>query len=201
MYHFETLDYKTNKTIIIEDTDLKNVLNIILKHDNQKFTNNEDSFVIFEDSVGNKLLEIQEKYLKVALGISKIRKSVKLEKIVDNFNKLNFKNVANITFKNLIHDGIVTIWENDSSSDSINNESDDEYLNETDISSESEYSIVESKSNSKSKNVKELENVKKLELENKKLKEQIKILKSFVDTYRQMSLKINKEAESIIKTI
>jgi hypothetical protein len=79
MYHFETLDYKTNKTIIIEDTDLKNVLNIILKHDNQKFTNNEDSFVIFEDSVGNKLLEIQEKYLKVALGISKIRKSVKLE--------------------------------------------------------------------------------------------------------------------------
>ena len=40
MYHFETLDYKTNKHIIIEDEDLKNVLNIILKHDNKKFSDN-----------------------------------------------------------------------------------------------------------------------------------------------------------------
>ena len=111
MYHFETLDYKTNQPIIIEDEDLKNVLNIILKHDNKKFSDNENSNVIFEDCVGNKLLEISEKYLKVALGITKLRKSIKLDKIIDDFNKLNLKNVATITFQNLIHEGVITIWE------------------------------------------------------------------------------------------
>jgi len=222
MYHFETLDYKTNQPIIIEDEDLKNVLNIILKHDNKKFSDNEDSNVIFEDCVGNKLLEISEKYLKVALGITKLRKSNKLDKIIADFNKLNFKIVASITFKNLIHDGVITIWEH-SSSDSIYNESDDEYLDNDEISScESEYSIEQSL---KIKNVEtsrkkpkivpisaikagtrqsiktSSKTTKDLEAENKKLREQIEILKGFVDTYRQMSLKMNKAAENVIKTI
>lgn len=222
MYHFETLDYKTNQPIIIEDEDLKNVLNIILKHDNKKFSDNENSNVIFEDCVGNKLLEISEKYLKVALGITKLRKSIKLDKIIDDFNKLNLKNVATITFQNLIHDGVITIWEH-SSSDSIYNESDDEYLDNDEISScESEYSIEQSM---KIKDVKiskkhpntttkastrqstrqstkpSTKTMKELEAENKKLRGQIEILKGFVDTYRQMSLKMNKEAENVIKTI
>jgi hypothetical protein len=230
MYHFETLDYKTNKHIIIEDEDLKNVLNIILKHDNKKFSDNENSNVIFEDCVGNKLLEISEKYLKVALGITKLRKSIKLDKIIEDFNKLNFKNVATITFQNLIHDGVITIWEH-SSSDSIYNESDDEYLDNDVMSScESEYSVEQSM---KMKNIEiskkqpkttskpstrqstkpstnpstkpltkiSTKTMKELEAENKKLREQIDILKGFVETYRQMSLKMNKEAENVIKTV
>ena len=229
MYHFETLDYKTNKHIIIEDEDLKSVLNIILKHDNKKFSDNENSNVIFEDCVGNKLLEISEKYLKVALGITKLRKSIKLDKIIEDFNKLNFKNVATITFQNLIHDGVITIWEH-SSSDSIYNESDDEYLDNDVMSScESEYSVEPMKMknieilkkqpkttskpstrqstktstnlSTKTPTKTPTKTILELEAENKKLREQIDILKGFVETYRQMSLKMNKEAENVIKTV
>lgn len=91
MYHFETFDYKTNKQILIEDEDLKVILGMILNHENGKHSNTEDSNVIFEDAISTKLLVITEKYLKIALGITKARKSIKLDTILDQFNKLDLK--------------------------------------------------------------------------------------------------------------
>lgn len=221
MYHFETLDYKTNKQILIEDEDLKVILGMILNHENGKHSNTEDSNVIFEDAISTKLLVITEKYLKIALGITKARKSIKLDTILDQFNKLDLKKVSSITFENKAHNGVMTIWEDDSCSDLISNESEDEYLNQLDndnaswsaSDSEDEEKLDTQLLRKKAANEKEAKNKKNTELtlekdpikalknENKRLKDQIVILKSFVDTYRRMSLKINKEVENVIKII
>jgi hypothetical protein len=220
MYHFETFDYKTNKQILIEDEDLKVILGMILNHENGKHSNTEDSNVIFEDAISTKLLVITEKYLKIALGITKTRKSIKLDTILDQFNKLDLKKVSSITFENKAHNGVMTIWEDDSCSDSISNESEDEYLNQLDNDNASwtagddtdEEKLDEQLLKKKAANEKEAKNkkiskpvekdpIKVLKDENKRLKDQIVILKSFVDTYRRMSLKINKEVENVIKII
>jgi hypothetical protein len=189
MYHFETSDSKTKKVIIFEDTDFKTILKTILNHNNGKSNNDEDSDVIIEDSVGNILQIVSEKYLKHILGIQYVRKTAKLEKSKDIFNKLIIKNIATVTFKNKCHDGIVTIWENDYES-VPNTDSDDELedaLLEVDAS-ESDLESVHMQTNS---NI--LAENKKLKEENEKLKEQITILKSFVSKYRDLAVQINSD--------
>ncbi len=185
MYHFETIDPKTKKAVTFEDEDFKTILKTVLQHENGKFKNDYESDVVIEDSVGNIL--------------QTVRKSVKLEKAIDTFKKLKMNEVANITFKNKCHEGVVTIWEDDNDSDELS-ESDDDLERELEEAvfegeeSESDVESVHMKTNIESEN-------KKLKEENAKLKEQIQILKSFVTKYRDMSLKINDDAKKAINTI
>jgi hypothetical protein len=197
MYHFETSDLKTKKPITFEDTDFKTILKTVLNHNNGKFNDNEESDVIIEDSVGNILQTVSEKYLKDILGIHSVRKTAKLEKSKDTFNKLIIKDIATVTFKNKCHDGIITIWENDY--DSVpDTDSDDELedalLAEDDIESDLESVHMQTNTNI-------LEENKKLQKENKKLKEQITILKSFVSKYRDLAIEINSDTNQFSKLI
>jgi len=199
MYHFETIDPKTKKTVTFEDEDFKTILKTVLQHENGKFKNDDESDVIIEDSVGNIIQTVSEKNLKHILGLQTVRKSVKLEKAIDTFKKLKMNEVANITFKNKCHEGVVTIWEDDNDSEKLS-ESDDDLERELEEAvlegEESEYDdeSVHMKTNIESEN-------KKLKDENAKLKEQIQILKSFVTKYRDMALKINDDAKKAINTI
>ena len=196
MYHFETTDPKTKKVLIFEDKDFKTILKTVLQHENDKFKNDDESDVVIEDSVGNILQTVSEKYLKHILGIQSIRKTAKLEKSTETFNNLKMNEVATVSFKNKCHSGIITIWEKDDE-ESIQNSDDD-------LDNELEQAILEgteSESDIESVHMKVsneilLEN-KKLTEENIRLKEQIKILKSFVTKYRDLSLKINDEVKVI----
>jgi hypothetical protein len=196
MYHFETIDPKTKKVLIFEDKDFKTILKTVILHENNKFKNDDDSDVVIEDSVGNILQTVTEKNLKHILGIQSIRKTAKLEKSIETFNNLKMNEVATISFKNKCHSGIITIWEKDDE-ESIENSDDD-------LDNELEQAILEgteSESDIESVHMKVsneilLEN-KKLTEENTRLKEQIKILKSFVTKYRDLSLKINDEVKVI----
>jgi antitoxin component YwqK of YwqJK toxin-antitoxin module len=114
---------------VIYDSNFKVILKTVLQHENGKFKDDEDAEVIIENHTGDILQTVSEKYLKHILGIKTIRKTAKLEKSTETFNKLNMKDVASITFNNKIHNGIITIWEDDnSSSEQINSE--DELDNE-----------------------------------------------------------------------
>jgi hypothetical protein len=196
MYHFETTDPKTKKVLIFEDKDFKTILKTVLQHENDKFKNDDESDVIIEDSVGNILQTVSEKYLKHILGIQSIRKTAKLEKSTETFNNLKINEVATVSFKNKCHSGIITIWEKDDE-ESIDN-------SDNDLDNELEQAILEgteSESDIESVHMKVsneilLENKKLIE-ENTRLKEQIKILKSFVTKYRDLSLKINDEVKVI----
>ena len=215
MFHFETTDAK-NKKVILEHSDIKELLKLILKHDNKNGSKNDDELsIIFEDSISNVLLDIPEKYVKHALEINKIRKTPKLEKAVGDFNKLNLKLIASINFKNKCHEGVVTIWDEEvveatskSSSDEENEDDDDEdsVLDEDQQSdSGNEGFIADNASESSLESVHmdinpvniQNEN-KKLKDENKKLKEQIQLLKSFVTTYRDMCVKLSDESKKVL---
>lgn len=199
MFHFETIDSKNNK-LIFEDNDLKVILKKILNHNSGKGKNDDESDVIFEDSVGNILQTVSEKYLKHILGISLIsRKTAKLEKSSETFKKLNTSEISSITFKNKIHDGIVTIWDeettnNDDSDDDLDRELEEAINEDTDIDSDDESVKINSKNNESN-----LEENKRLKEENKKLKEQIELLKSFVTKYRSLSIKLNEDSLKLIK--
>ena len=215
MYHFETKDSK-NKTVVLEHEDLKELLKLILNHDNKNGLKNDDECLIqFEDSVSSILLEISEKYLKHFFEIIKIRKTPKLEKAIKDFNTLinnNLKSIASINFKNKCHEGIVTIWdEEEVEAASVESESENEN-EDKDVESECEQSdsenegfIADNGSESSLESVHmainpdniQKEN-KKLREENKKLKDQIDLLKSFVITYRDMCLKLSDESKRII---
>lgn len=170
MYRFETTN--ENKQVILENENLNILLKKILSHENKGQKNNEDSDVIFEDSVGEELLRISEKYLKVILEITKMRKSKPLEKAVEDFNKLKVGSVSSIEFKNTAHKGVITIWdednddeENDDAEDDVDDASEEK---DTDYGSSDEESIhMETKHDY-------IEECKKLKEENKKLKELLK---------------------------
>jgi hypothetical protein len=211
MYHFETIDPKTKKNLTFEDENLKTILKTVLNHENGK-KNNDDSDVVFEDAVGNILQTVSEKYLKHILGMSTIRETAKLKKSSETFKKLNQKEIATITFKNACHDGVITIWEESNENCYEGLDTDDELEREleeamNDYSDEEsdEEPIKVSKKDTKKDTKKETKIVKddkyykNLEDENKKLKEQVEILKSFVSKYREMSLNINKEVINVIK--
>jgi hypothetical protein len=215
MYHFETTDNK-NKKIILEHNDVKELLKLILSHDNKNGLKNDDELsVIFEDSVSNILLDIPEKYLKHIFEIAKIRKTPKLEKAVKDFNSLNLKLINSINFKNKCHEGIITIWDeevieatentSDDEDDSVL-ESDNENDNDQLSDSGNEGFIADDCSESSLESIHmniypiNLQNEnKKLREENKKLKEQIQLLKSFVVTYRDMCLKLSDESKNLIR--
>ena len=194
MYHFETIDPKTKKNLIFEDKDFKTILKTVLQHENNKFKNDDDAEIVIEDSVGNILQTVTEKILKHILGIQSIRKTAKLEKSIETFNKLKMNEVATVTFKNKCHSGIITIWEKEDD-ESIQN-SDDE------LDDELEQAILEgnaSESDIESVHIKVsngvvLENTK-LKEENTKLKEQVQILKNIVSKYRELALKINDDSK------
>ena len=215
MYHFETIDSK-NKKIILENNDVKELLKLILCHDNKNGAKNDDELsVIFEDSVSNILLDIPEKYLKHIFEIAKIRKTPKLEKAIKDFNSLNLKLINSINFKNKCHEGIVTIWDEEvieaTENTSDEDEDDDSVLesdNDNDQLSDSgnEGFIADDCSESSIESVHmninpiNLQNEnKKLKEENKKLKEQIGLLKSFVVTYRDMCVKLSDESKNLIR--
>lgn len=171
MYRFETTN--ENKQVILQNENLNVLLKQILSHENKGQKNNEDSDVIFEDSVGEELLRISEKYLKVILEITKMRKSKPLEKAVEDFNKLKVGSVSSIEFKNPVHKGIITIWDEEDEDEDNDDDEDDEDDNEseekdTDYGSSDEESIhMETKHDY-------IEECKKLKEENKKLKELLK---------------------------
>jgi len=213
MYHFETTDAK-NKKIILEHSDLKELLKLILKHDNKNGLKNDDELsIIFEDSISNILLDIPEKYVKHALEINKIRKTPKLEKAIGDFNKLNLKLIASINFKNKCHEGVVTIWDEEvveaspSSDDNDDNDDNDDSVLDEDQQSDSgnEGFIADNASESSLESVHmdinpvniQLEN-KKLKEENMKLKEQIDVLKSFVISYRDMCVKLSNDSMKVL---
>lgn len=214
MYHFETTDSK-NKKIILENNDVKELLKLILNHDNKNGAKNDDELsVIFEDSVSNILLDIPEKYLKHIFEIAKIRKTPKLEKAIKDFNSLNLKLINSINFKNKCHEGIVTIWDeevieaNENTSDEDDDDSVLESDNDNDQLSDSgnEGFIADDCSESSLESVHmninpiNLQNEnKKLKEENNKLKEQIELLKSFVVTYRDMCLKLSDDSKNLIR--
>jgi len=215
MYHFETTDSK-NKKIILENNDVKELLKLILNHDNKNGLKNDDELsVVFEDSVSNILLDIPEKYLKHIFEIVKIRKTPKLEKAIKDFNSLNLKLINSINFKNKCHEGIVTIWDEEviEATENTSDEEDDSVLeseneNDNDQLSDSgnEGFIADDCSESSLESVHmninpiNLQNEnKKLKEENKKLKEQIGLLKSFVVTYRDMCLKLSDESKNLIR--
>jgi len=199
MYHFETIDHKNKKPIIFEDSNFKVILKTVLQHENGKFKDDEDAEVIIENHTGDILQTVSEKFLKHILGIKTIRKTAKLEKSTETFNKLNMKDVASITFNNKIHNGIITIWEDDnSSSEQINSEDElDNELKQAFLERDESESDVESVHVKVSASV--LVENKKLKEENQRLKEQIELLKEFVSKYRNMSLKINEDAKKAIK--
>jgi hypothetical protein len=188
MYHFETVNKKTNKSVILEDSDLNILLKKILQLKNTDDKDNDESEVIFEDSVNNKLLGISEKYLKVALGIEKMRKNTKLDKALNDFKKLDINNVSIVNFENKIHTGIISIWENETN---IENDSKNNSENDSIISEDSDIESI----HMESKN----DEIKILQEENKKLKEQIKLLKSFVTKYRDMCINLNNDAKNLVK--
>jgi hypothetical protein len=211
MYHFETIDSKTKKNITFEDSDLKTILKKVLNHENGK-KNDDDSDVVFEDAVGNILQTVSEKYLKHILGMATIRETAKLKKSSETFKKLNPKEIATITFKNNCHDGVITIWEESNENCSERLDTDDELERELEEAM-NDYSDEESdeepikvlkkdlkkETKKETKIIKDDKYIKNLEDENKKLKEQVEILKSFVSKYREMSLKINKDVINVIK--
>jgi hypothetical protein len=193
MYHFETIDPKTKKNLIFEDKDFKTILKTVLQHENNKFKNDDDADVIIEDSVGNILQTVTEKNLKHILGIQSIRKTAKLEKSIETFNKLKMNEVATITFKNKCHSGIITIWEKD---DESIQDSDDELDNELEqaiLEGDASESDIESV-HIKVSNGSALENIK-LKEENAKLKEQVQILKNIVTKYRELAVRINDDSK------
>jgi hypothetical protein len=212
MYHFETTDNK-NKKIILEHNDIKELLKLILQHDNKNGLKNDDELsVIFEDSVSNILLDIPEKYLKHIFEIAKIRKTPKLEKAIKDFNSLNLKLINSINFKNKCHEGIVTIWDEEviEANENTSDEDDDDSVLESDndqLSDSGNEGFIaddcsESSLDSVHMNINPVnvqnEN-KKLKEENKKLKEQIELLKSFVVTYRDMCLKLSDDSKNLIR--
>ena len=175
MYRFETTN--ENKQVILQNENLNVLLKQILSHENKGQKNNEDSDVIFEDSVGEELLRISEKYLKVILEITKMRKSKPLEKAVEDFNKLKVGSVSSIEFKNTAHKGIITIWDGDDDED--NDEDDDEEDDEEDdADNESEEDTDYGSSDEESIHMETkhdyIDECKKLKEENKKLKELLK---------------------------
>ena len=190
MYHFETIDPKTKKVIIFEDENFKTILKTVLQHENGKFKNDDDADIIIEDSVGNILQTVSEKFLKHILGIQSIRKTAKLEKSTETFNNLKMKEVATVTFKNKSHSGIITIWDGKDDEESIDNELEQAILEGDDSESDIESVHMKVSNNFLMENKKLLE-------ENIRLKEQIKILKSFVTKYRDLSLKINDDVREI----
>jgi len=208
MYHFETIDPKTKKVITFEDKDLKTILMTILNHDNGK-SGSDDDTIVFEDAVSAILLTVTEKNLKHILGMEKIRKSAKLDKSIDTYNKLKFTDIATITFNNKSHEGVVTIWQHevvvnnkltaidtsidDSDEDEFDSDLENELLDDLDDESSADESI-HMKTNSD-----QLQKENKLLKEKvKNMEEQIDILKSFVTKYRDMSLKINDDAQKVI---
>jgi hypothetical protein len=211
MYHFETTDNK-NKKIILENNDVKELLKLIINHDNKNGSKNDDELsVIFEDSVSNILLDIPEKYLKHIFEIAKIRKTPKLEKALKDFNSLNLKLINSINFKNKCHEGVVTIWDEEvveaTSKASSDDDDDDDSVLDADQQSDSgnEGFIADNASESSLESVHmdinpvnvQLEN-KKLKDENKKLKEQIQLLKSFVTSYRDMCVKLSDKSKKVL---
>lgn len=213
MYHYETIDPKTKKTVTFEDTNFKIILKTVLQHENGKYKNDEDAEVIIENHTGDILQTVSEKFLKHILGIQSIRKTSKLEKSTETFNCLNMKDIATITFKNKIHEGIITIWEddNDVDIDTDNNDAESthsgiQHDSEDELDAELAQAMLEreeSESEIESVHVKVSSSVlvenKRQKEEILKLKEQIELLKGFVSKYRDMSLKINKEASLAIK--
>ena len=215
MYHYETIDPKTKKTVTFEDTNFKIILKTVLQHENGKYKNDEDAEVIIENHTGDILQTVSEKFLKHILGIQSIRKTSKLEKSTETFNSLSMKDIATITFKNKIHEGIITIWEDDNDADTdadavetdaesthsgIQHDSEDELdaeLAQAMLEREESESEIESVHVKVSSSV--LVENKRQKEEILKLKEQIELLKGFVSKYRDMSLKINKEASLAIK--
>ena len=192
MFHFEIIDNK-NK-IIFEDKDIKTILKNIISFELKNVKSDDTQDVIFEDSVGNILQTISEKYLKHILGIETIsRKTAKLDKSIETFKKLKQTDISTITLKNKAHEGIVTIWdeENIETSDSeIDKELEDAMCSDYDTSSDESVEKEIKPSNSKIE-------FDKLKKENERLLEEIKILKSFVTKYRTMLLKINEEVSKI----
>ena len=168
MYRFETTN--ENKQVILENENLNILLKQILSHENKGQKNNEDSDIIFEDSVGEELLRISEKYLKVILEITKMRKSKPLEKAIEDFNKLKVGSVSSIEFKNTAHKGIITIWDGDEEDEE--DENDDE--NEDDKEKDSDYGSSDEESIHMETKHDYIEECKKLKEENKKLKELLK---------------------------
>jgi hypothetical protein len=211
MYHYETIDPKTKKTVTFEDTNFKIILKTVLQHENGKYKNDEDAEVIIENHTGDILQTVSEKFLKHILGIQTIRKTSKLEKSTETFNCLNMKDIATITFKNKIHEGIITIWEDDNDTDADNEDAESthsgiQHDSEDELDAELAQAMLEreeSESEIESVHVKVSSSVlvenKRQKEEILKLKEQIELLKGFVSKYRDMSLKINKEASLAIK--
>lgn len=212
MYHYETIDPKTKKTVTFEDTNFKIILKTVLQHENGKYKNDEDAEVIIENHTGDILQTVSEKFLKHILGIQSIRKTSKLEKSTETFNCLNMKDIATITFKNKIHEGIITIWEDDNDNDATDNNDAEsthsgiQHDSEDELDAELAQAMLEreeSESEIESVHVKVSSSVlvenKRQKEEILKLKEQIELLKGFVSKYRDMSLKINKEASLAIK--
>jgi hypothetical protein len=207
MYHFETIDPKTKKVITFEDKDLKTILMTILNHDNGK-PGNDDDTIVFEDAVSAILLTVTEKNLKHILGMEKIRKSAKLDKSIDTYNKLKVSDIATITFNNKSHEGVVTIWQHEvvvNSLKKVSSKSDDESEDEFDSDLENELLDDSDDDTSGDESIHMKTNSDELQKENKLLKEkvknmeeQIEILKSFVTKYRDMSLKINDDAQKVI---
>ena len=181
MYRFETTN--ENKQVILENENLNILLKQILSHENKGQKNNEDSDVIFEDSVGEELLRISEKYLKVILEITKMRKSKPLEKAVEDFNKLKVRSVSSIEFKNTAHKGIITIWDGDDDEiwdgdededDEEDEEDEENEENEEDEEKDSDYGSSDEESIHMETKHDYIEECKKLKEENKKLKELLK---------------------------
>jgi len=211
MYHFETIDPKTKKVITFEDKDLKTILMTILNHDNGK-PGNDDDTIVFEDAVSAILLTVTEKNLKHILGMEKIRKSAKLDKSIDTYNKLKVSDIATITFNNKSHEGVITIWQHEvvvNSLKKVSDESEDESSDESEdeFDSDLENELLDDSDNDSSgdESIHMKTNSDELQKENKLLKEKIKnmeeqieILKSFVTKYRDMSLKINNDAQKVI---
>ena len=176
MYRFETTN--ENKQVILENKNLNVLLKQILSHENKGQKNNEDSDVIFEDSIGEELLRISEKYLKVILEITKMRKSKPLENAIEGFNKLKVGSVSSIEFKNPVHKGIITIWDEEDDDEEDDEEEDDEEdeEDEDDESEEKNSDYGSSDDDSIHMETKHdyIEECKKLKEENKKLKELLK---------------------------
>ena len=172
MYRFETTN--ENKQVILQNENLNVLLKQILSHENKGQKNNEDSDVIFEDSVGEELLRISEKYLKVILEITKMRKSKPLEKAVEDFNKLKVGSVSSIEFKNTAHKGIITIWDGDDDDDNDDEEDDEEDDADNESEEDTDYGSSDEESIHMETKHDYIDECKKLKEENKKLKELLK---------------------------
>jgi len=172
MYRFETTN--ENKQVILENENLNILLKQILSHENKGQKNNEDSDVIFEDSVGEELLRISEKYLKVILEITKMRKSKLLEKAIEDFNKLKLGSVSSIEFKNTAHKGIITIWDEDDNEEDTDDDENEEDADDESEEEDSDYGSSDEESIHMETKHDYIDECKKLKEENKKLKELLK---------------------------